>query len=111
MSHRDEYRQWPFLSEDEFELACAFLDRRYVRANLGPTRKVFKLRLRRTATTGESYIEILRLLRLPENDDELSLALQKLCGEEESASLSGPDVAMADEEADEVREPFPFSCP
>jgi hypothetical protein len=78
MAYHDEYMQWPFLTEEEFELACAFFDQRYVRASLGPTRQIFKIRSRRTATTRSSYIEILRILQLAEDEDELSLALAKL---------------------------------
>ncbi|KAG4414992.1 hypothetical protein IFR04_011866 [Cadophora malorum] len=80
MGHHDDYRQWPFLNQEEFELACAFFDQRYVRAKLGPTRKVFKIRSRRVATTGNSYIEILRLLQPPDDADDLSRALEMLGG-------------------------------
>lgn len=103
MSHRDEYRHWPFLTSEEFELACAFLDQRYVKANLGPSRRRFKLRLRRTLTTGDSHIEILRLLQLPEEDVELSSQLEKLWnGTGESVAAVDMDVDMANEEADHV---------
>jgi ubiquitin-like-conjugating enzyme ATG10 len=104
-SHNDEYRQWPFLTQEEFELSCAFFDQRYVRASLGPTRQVFKIRSRRTATTGSSYIEILRLLQLPEDVEELSLALAKL-GKGSGDLGSGNDVEMdtTEEDADEVSE-------
>lgn len=104
MSHqRDEYRQWPFVTQEEFELACAFFDQRYVRATLGPTRQIFKVRSRRTATTGSSYIEILRLLQLPEDEDELSIAIAKL-GKDRGDSGLGNDVEMdtTEEDADEV---------
>jgi ubiquitin-like-conjugating enzyme ATG10 len=100
MSHRGEYRQWPFLNQEEFELACAFFDQKYVRASLGPTRQIFKIRQRRTMTTGISYLEILRLLQLPEDEDDLSLALAKLGGD----FKSGPYVEMdtTEEDADLV---------
>ncbi|KAH8814321.1 hypothetical protein F5882DRAFT_281698 [Hyaloscypha sp. PMI_1271] len=100
--HRDEYRQWPFLNQEEFELACAFFDQRYVRASLGPTRQIFKIRSRRTLTTGNSYIEILRLLQLPEDEDELSLALAKLGnGGDGLNSGSGMEIDTTEEDADE----------
>lgn len=103
--HRDEYRQWPFLNQEEFELACAFFDQRYVRASLGPTRQIFKIRSRRTLTTGNSYIEILRLLQLPEDEDELSLALAKLGnGGDGLNSGSGMEIDTTEEDADEVSE-------
>lgn len=105
MAHHDEYRQWPFLTEEEFELACAFFDQRYVRASLGPTRQIFKIRSRRTATTGSSYIEILRLLQLPEDEDELSLALAKLGkGGGDLGSANDVEMDTTEEDADEVSE-------
>jgi ubiquitin-like-conjugating enzyme ATG10 len=98
MSHRAEYAQYPFLTPSEFDLACAFFDQRYIRAKLGPTRQIFKIRLRRTLTTGESYIEILRLLDLKDGDgeeDELAAMIGKLGG-------GGGDVEMRDEDEDMV---------
>jgi hypothetical protein len=106
MSHRDEYRHWPFLTEEEFTLACAFFDQRYIRATLGPTRKVLKIISRRTATTGGTYIEILRLLQPPKEDDELALALESLGGfGGESATDTEMGVEMADDD-DQVCNPF-----
>jgi len=103
MSHHDEYRQWPFLSEEEFDLACAFFDRNYVGAKLGPTRKIFKLRLCRIATTGSSFIEILRLLQLPEDEDKLSAALAKLGSSSNDASEHlETGMEMVDEDEDKV---------
>ena len=101
-SHHDEYHQWPFLNLEEFELACALFDQRYVKAKLGPTRQVFKIRSRRTATSGCSYIEILRLLQLPTDEDELSLALAKLSGGGDIVPGPRMDTAMADEDEDQV---------
>jgi ubiquitin-like-conjugating enzyme ATG10 len=103
--HRDEYRQWPFLNQEAFELACAFFDQRYVRASLGPTRQIFKIRSRRALTTGNSYIEILRLLQLPEDEDELSLALAKLGkGCSDFGFGNGMGIDTTEEDRDEVSE-------
>lgn len=99
MPHHDEYRQWPFVTQEEFELACAFFDQRYVKAKLGPTRQIFKIRARRTATSGGSYIEILRLLQLPDDEDDLSAALGKLSGGEGPLAKSDMEI---DEDKDEV---------
>lgn len=99
MAHEDRYRQWPFLTDDEFALVCAFLDRRYISSRLGPTRRVFKIRSRWIATTGGCYIEITRLLQLSEDQDELSLALEKLNGSREEPS--GLDMKMDVENEDE----------
>jgi len=99
MSYRDEYQQWPFLNEEEFELACALFDQKYIQAKLGPTRQIFKIRARRTMTTGISYIEILRLLKLPEDDVDLLDAFGRLGGGEGRVL----DMEMMNEDADEVR--------
>ena len=109
MGHHDDYRQWPFLNQEEFELACAFFDQQYVQAKLGPTRKIFKIRSRRVATTGNSYIEILRLLQPPDDADDLSRALEMLSGgygglgrgHEESMDVGMIDTV--DEDMDQVR--------
>lgn len=100
MSHHDEYRQWPFLAQEEFELACALFDRRYVRAKLGPTRRTFKIRHRRNAATGTSYIEILRLLSLPDSEDDLVAAMEKLG--EDSSTVSQMEIDSTNEDEDEV---------
>jgi ubiquitin-like-conjugating enzyme ATG10 len=102
MSHRSQYRQWPFLTQEEFELACAFFDVKYVRAELGPTRRIFKVRHRRNATTGMSFIEILRLLNLPENDDDLALAFGKMGGHEDPSSAPMMEIDGVNEDEDEV---------
>jgi len=54
-------------------------------------------------TTGTSYVEILRLLQPPEDEDDLSLALAKLNGV--GVNVEEEDVAMdtTDEDADQVR--------
>jgi len=100
MVYREDYRQWPFLTIEEFELVCAFFDQKYVKAKLGPTRQVFKIRLRRTATTGSSYIEILRLLQLPEEEEDLSVAFEKLNRSDELKPAMNIDMVTASEDAD-----------
>lgn len=104
MSYHKEYSQWPFLTQEEFELACALFDQRYVNAKLGPTRKIFKIRTRRTITTGASYIEIVRLLNLGEDDDddELLKAMGKLNRPSELNMSVDMDIDMANEHIDEV---------
>src|ERR1700712_1975430 len=104
--HRGEYRQWPFLTEEEFELACAFLDRRYIRAKLGPARKNLKLRIGRTATTGACFIEILRLLQPPQEDDDLLLALSNLSSGCAPISAPSLEADMMEEDEDDVSGSF-----
>ncbi|KAG0650628.1 Ubiquitin-conjugating enzyme ATG10 [Hyphodiscus hymeniophilus] len=101
MAHHEDYRQWPFLTPEEFELTCALFDKRYIQAKLGPTRKNFKINTRRTLTTGTTSIEIIRLLQLPEEEDDLLRQFAKLGGG--APDVSGDiaiDIAMADEEED-----------
>lgn len=100
--HHNDYRQWPFLTEEEFELACAFLDRRYIRAELGPARKNLKLRMARTATTGFNYIEIIRLLQPPPDDDDLLFALNNLSTGYAPVSMPSQEMDMMDEDEDNV---------
>lgn len=102
MSHRSQYQQWPFLTQEEFELACAFFDAKYVRAELEPTRKIFKVRHRRSLATGMSFIEILRLLNLPEDDDDLALAFGKMGGHEHLSSTPIMEIDGINEDGDEV---------
>lgn len=106
MAHRSDFRQWPFLTQDEFELACAFFDQKYVNAKLGPTRKIFKLHVRRALSTGASYVEILRMLQLPEEDNDLSLALARLGGGEDDKPGMDVDTMAVDEDADQVGDSF-----
>lgn len=100
--HHDEYLKWPFVTQEEFELACHYFDRIYLGAKLGGTRKAFKVRLRRTLTTGETYIEILRLLQPPEDEDELLLAMSRLGTGDESTNALDTEVNMIEEEEDQV---------
>jgi hypothetical protein len=107
MAYHDEYGQWPFLNEEEFELACAFFDRRYVKSNLGPKRAIFKVRHRRLATTSGSYIEILRLLQIPEEADELSSMLERLGGSHGHVTVEEDMHIDAKEEDDDQVCPSP----
>lgn len=100
MSRHDEYRHWPFLTEEEFELACALFDRNYVRAELGPARRTFKIRHRRNATTGTSFIEIFRLISPPDNQDDLIAAFGKLG--QDSTTISQMEIDTTNEDEDKV---------
>ena len=107
MAHHGNYRQWPFLAEDEFELACAHFDQRYIQAKLGPTRKIFKICPRKALTTGATYIEIIRLLQLPEDHNDLILQFEKLSGGGELVtSQMDIDTAAAEEEDEVTDESF-----
>jgi hypothetical protein len=99
------YRQWPFLTLEEFEVACAHFDQRYIQAKLGPTRKIFKISQRRTLTTGATYVEIVRLLQLSEDQDDLIRQLENLRGGAPAVSEQMDiDMATAEDE-DNVGDP------
>lgn len=102
MTFRDEYRQWPTLTQEEFELACAYFESRWTKAELGPKRHAFHLRVGRTLTTGKSHIEIICLLKPPDDQDELALALGRLSGTGEPLPSSDMEVDMANEDMDKV---------
>jgi ubiquitin-like-conjugating enzyme ATG10 len=105
MAHQDEYRQWPFLAEEEFELACAYFDQRYIQASLGPTRKLLQISHKRVATTGASYIEIIRVINVPDDVEDLSSFFAKLnAGAKTTTTVSSHEmeVEMTDEENDHV---------
>lgn len=71
-------REWPFLSNEDFDLACTHLEQKYTEAKLNHSRFTFKLCTRRIASTGLSYIEIVRLLQPPGDVSELSTAFERL---------------------------------
>lgn len=100
MAHHGEYRQWPCLNEEEFQLAAAYFDRKYISAELGPTRRVLRINVRRSLT-GAIWIEIIRLLQPPEDPDDLIRQLERLSGGEEPAVSGEMDIEMGEED-DEV---------
>jgi len=105
MSYRDTQLPWPFLNPQKVELGFTISDQRYINAMLVFIRQIFKIRSRRTLTTGNSYIEILRLLQLPKDEDDLSLSLAKLNGGGVEVEEEDMDMDTTDEEADQVCNP------
>lgn len=69
---------WPFLSQEEFELACSSLNQRYIQAKQKSNSLTFKLTHRYIAASGSSYIQIIRLLQPALDVTGLSNALAKL---------------------------------
>jgi ubiquitin-like-conjugating enzyme ATG10 len=100
MAHHSEYRQWPFLTPQEFDVACSYFDRRYIQAKLGPVRKIFKISHHRSLTTAASYVEILRLLQLPKDPTGLIRLLEKLGAESVVSEVMDIDTPMAEEQDD-----------
>jgi ubiquitin-like-conjugating enzyme ATG10 len=105
MAHHSEYRQWPFLTPQEFDVACSYFDRRYIQAKLGPVRKIFKISHHRSLTTAASYVEILRLLQLPKDPTGLIRLLEKLGAESVVSEVMDIDTPMAEEQDDEALNP------
>lgn len=78
MTHHVNYMHWPFLSQEEFELACSSLNQRYIQAKQKSNSLTFKLTHRYIAASGSSYIQIIRLLQPALDVTGLSNALAKL---------------------------------
>jgi ubiquitin-like-conjugating enzyme ATG10 len=80
-----EFRNYPFLTSEEFAEVCHQLDRRYIQAELGPLRRQWKLRVNTSLimafTPGaeySTYIQIIHPVDLDLDDGDLSAALDKL---------------------------------
>lgn len=71
----DEFQDYPFLTAEEFELACHYLDSRYTHASLGNKRRAFKLRVQRSLIYGTPYISIATPIDIADDgvDELLSL--------------------------------------
>ena len=71
----DEFQDYPFLTAEEFELACHYLDSRYTHASLGNKRRAFKLRVQRSLIYGTPYISIVTPISISDDgvDELLSL--------------------------------------
>ncbi|KAI9744811.1 MAG: hypothetical protein M1818_001736 [Claussenomyces sp. TS43310] len=76
MAASDDFKDYPFLSSDEFQDACHFLDQKYIRATLGLQRRIFRLRLNRNLATGDVYITIICPIDTSKYD--ITLDLEKL---------------------------------
>lgn len=84
----EEYRDYPFLTPDEFELACHYLESRYTNANLGQARRKFKLRLQRSLTGGTSYLTIATPIAVEDG------SIDELLGMGFLSASDGPDEDM-----------------
>lgn len=87
----DEFKEYPFLTDEEFELACHFLDSRYIHAYLGQARRGFKLRLRRSLVGGTPYISIVTPIAVNDGnvDELLSLGFLSAGGSRTDADMDG----------------------
>lgn len=107
-----DIKDFPYLNSEEFTGACHHLDRQYCQAILGPLRRRWKLRVRTALdltglsdTGNTTYIQIVRPLEVPAQNDDLSLALNDFSfGEDQTTVLHNEvDQDMIEmEESDEV---------
>ncbi|PSR91906.1 hypothetical protein BD289DRAFT_365231 [Coniella lustricola] len=79
-----DFKNYPFLTADEFAETCHHLDRRYSQATLGPARRRWKLRVCRaldisflTSVEYATYVQIIRPLDGELDDGDLSTCLDK----------------------------------
>ncbi|KYK58601.1 hypothetical protein DCS_05618 [Drechmeria coniospora] len=109
MSEMD-FEHFPFLNHEEFSEACHHFESQYCRAELGPLRKRWKLRLCAALDTTFSthgpyatYLQISRPLERILDHPDLSLGLGKLTFSEKDgrdAIIKADDGMMDAEEAD-----------
>ena len=78
MASHDELCNYPFLSKEEFSLACHLLDQKYIAAYLGQERRAFRLRLQHSLISDAIYLSITRPIDLSKNDLNITLDLQTL---------------------------------
>jgi hypothetical protein len=105
MAIQDTVSNYPFLIQEEFSLACHFLDQKYIAATLGQERRSFRLRIQCSLLNDSVSISITKPIDISKNDIGLSLDLQALsCADENLATDSLMDVDA--EDADTVSIPY-----
>ena len=99
MALQDGISNYPFLTQEEFSLACHFLDQKYIKATLGQERRKFRLRLQHSLLNDSVSISITKPTEPSENDVMLSQDLQALdWGDEnvDTCTLMDVDAEIAD---------------
>lgn len=106
-----EFRNYPFLTGEEFAEVCHHLDRRYCQATLGPIRRQWKLRTCSALNTSfalgpenNTYLQIIRPLEGELDDGDLSSILESLSVGNSSArpGVEADSNMLEAEAADEV---------
>jgi ubiquitin-like-conjugating enzyme ATG10 len=102
MAIQDTISNHPFLTQEDFSLACHLLDQKYIAATLGQERRAFRLRLQHSLLNDSVSISITKPIDASKNDISLSLDLKALSWGDESV---GTDTLMDvdAENADSVR--------
>jgi len=78
MTIQDSISNYPFLTQEEFSLACHLLDQKYIAATLGQERRAFRLRLQHSLLNDSVSITITKPIDVSKNDISLSVDLQAL---------------------------------
>ncbi|KAL1859014.1 hypothetical protein VTK73DRAFT_7609 [Phialemonium thermophilum] len=102
-----EFRDYPFLTGDEFAEICHELDRRYRQAALGPLRRRWKLRVCAALSTSfalgdgsGTYLQIVRPLEGELDDGDLSSQLDRFSLGLGEGTVTGGVAASTDEDRD-----------
>ena len=86
MAIQDTISNYPFLTQEEFSLACHLLDQKFIAATLGQERRTFRLRLQHSLLNDSVSISITKPIDVSKNDISLSLDLQALSWRDESVA-------------------------
>jgi ubiquitin-like-conjugating enzyme ATG10 len=99
----EEFQNYPFLTAEEFELACHYLDSKYTHASLGKKRRIFKLRVQRSLTDSNPYITITTPIDVADGgiDELLSLGFLSTAddGDADMDGIQNMDVVGEDEDS------------
>src|SRR5436305_7126382 len=101
MAAQEKPRNYPFLGQEEFDLACHLLDQKYIAASLGQERRTFRLRVQYSLISDAVFLSITKPIDISKNDFSLVLDLQALSWGEKDDSLD-INMDMDAEEADSV---------
>jgi ubiquitin-like-conjugating enzyme ATG10 len=113
MAFSEEYKEYPFLTSDEFNLACHYLDRKYISATLGQERRAFRLRMQSSFISDTCYISVARPIDTSQNDVSSLLDLSGLSwGPKEDEMEQDGSMDIDAENSDVVRNYFHsvFTC-
>jgi ubiquitin-like-conjugating enzyme ATG10 len=78
MAIQDSISNYPFLTQEEFSLACHLLDQKYIAATLGQERQAFRLRLQHSLLNDSVSVSITKPIDVSKNDISIELDLQAL---------------------------------
>jgi ubiquitin-like-conjugating enzyme ATG10 len=106
MAIQDSLSNYPFLTQEEFSLACHFLDQKYITATLGQERRAFKLRLQHSLLSDSVSISITKPIDVSKNGISLSLPLLALSWGEKNVD-TGAVMDIDAENSDSVRISIP----